>query len=167
MSGTVHRYATALDWSGSTGAGYEHYPRSHRVTAVDGGAAAVAAQGGLLLSSDAAFFGDPALLNPEVLLVAAASSCQLLSFLAVTARARIDVVRYTDEAVGEMPEDDPPMRLVRMRLRPHVTVRPDRQDPERTSDERLRHWVEVGHRQCFIANSLATEIAFDPTFERT
>ena len=43
--------------------------------------------------------GDPAVLNPEQLLLMAASSCQMLWFLHLAAKARIDVVAYDDEAV--------------------------------------------------------------------
>jgi organic hydroperoxide reductase OsmC/OhrA len=108
------------------------------------------------LSSDPAFRGDPALLNPEQLLVLAAASCQLLSFLAVAARARIDIVDYRDDAEGEMPEDEQPMRITRITLRPQITVRGE------VKEERIRHLVEVGHRECFIANSLNSEVMVEP-----
>jgi organic hydroperoxide reductase OsmC/OhrA len=111
----------------------------------------------LQLTSDPAFRGDASQLNPEQLLVLAASSCQLLSFLAVAARARIDVIAYEDDAQGVMPEDEQPMRLARIDLRPSITVAGD------VSDERVRHLVEVAHRECFIANSLRTEIVVTPT----
>ena len=55
-----------------------------------------------------------------------AAPCQLLSFLAVAARAQLDVVAYQDRAEGEMPEDDEPMRITTIRLRPEITAR-DRQ----------------------------------------
>jgi organic hydroperoxide reductase OsmC/OhrA len=84
---SVHRYRARCSWSGSTGAGYEGYDRAHV-------AAAPPAATELRLSGDRAFLGDAALLNPEQLLVMAASSCQLLSFLALAARARVDVVSY-------------------------------------------------------------------------
>ena len=48
----------------------------------------------------------------------AAASCQLLSFLAVAARARIDVIDYRDEAAGQMPDD----ALTQITLRPHIVV---------------------------------------------
>ena len=149
----VHQYRVECRWNGSTGTGYESYSRTHQVTASP-------ATVELDLSSDPAFRGDPRLLNPEQLLVAAAASCQLLSFLAVAARARIDVVEYTDHAEGVMPEDDPPMRVTRIVLRPRIRVRGE------VADDRLRHLCEVAHRECFIANSLTTEIAIEPTFER-
>lgn len=151
MSGAVHRYAARISWQGSTGSGYEAYDRAHA-------AAAPPATAALTLASDPAFRGNPDLLNPEQLLVLAASSCQLLSFLAVAARARIDVVAYEDEAEGEMPEDDKPVRLTRIVLRPRVTIAGD------VADDRLDHLSEVAHRECFIANSLRTEVVVDPTW---
>jgi organic hydroperoxide reductase OsmC/OhrA len=145
----VHRYTASCAWRGSTAAGYDAYERTHE-------AKAPPAPAMLQLSSDLAFRGDPALLNPEQLLVLAAASCQLLSFLAVAARARIDVIEYRDDAEGEMPEDDPPMRITRITLRPQIVVRED------ASEGRVRHLVEVAHRECFIANSLTTELVVEP-----
>jgi organic hydroperoxide reductase OsmC/OhrA len=152
----VHRYATTCAWSGSTGVGYADYSRAHEV-------AAAPVDGALALSSDPAFGGDPARLNPEQLLVAAASSCQLLSFLAVAARARVDVVDYRDEALGEMPERPGPTpswveRIVR---RPTYAVR-----GERPPEDRLRRLVDLAHRECFVARSLRTTIEVEPTFVR-
>jgi organic hydroperoxide reductase OsmC/OhrA len=155
---TVHRYATTCTWSGSTAVGYEAYDRGHRVVAAP-------ARAGLQLSSDPSFGGDPALLNPEQLLVAAASSCQLLAFLAVAARARVDVVDYRDEATGEMPEPSAAgpsnrMWVERIALRPTITVRGT------TSEDRLRRLVDLAHRECFIAGSLRSEITVQPTVLR-
>jgi organic hydroperoxide reductase OsmC/OhrA len=155
--GLTHRYAARLSWTGSTKDGYRSYPRAHE------GACPPATDGQpLLLSADEHFRGDPAKLNPEQLLVLAASSCQLLSFLAVAARARVDVIHYEDEAQGEMPEDDRPMRITRIALRPTITVSGDAPD-----DERLRQLTDTAHRHCFIANSLTTEILVEPTFRRS
>jgi len=153
VSGTVHRYETRVEWAGSTGVGYEHYDRTHR-------GAATPADAALTLASDPAFGGDPSLLDPEQLVVLAASSCQLLSFLAVAARARLDVVAYRDQAEAVMPEDDRPVRLTRITLRPRITVRGD------VDDARLRHLCEVAHNECFIANSLKTDVIVEPEFTR-
>lgn len=155
MSGHEHTYATELTWVGTTSVGYADYRRGHEVRTPS-------VEVGLGLSGDAAFGGDPTSWNPEQLLVAAASSCQLLSFLAVCARARIDVVAYADEAHGVMPEDDPPMRLTRIELHPVVTLADT--DRERPTAERLVHLTDVAHRECFIANSLRTEVTVAPTF---
>ena len=149
----MHRYTVSSRWRGSTGAGYDAYDRSHE-------AEAMPAEATLALSSDRAFRGDATLLNPEQLLVMAASSCQLLSFLAVAARARIDVIEYRDDAEGEMPENDPPMRITRITLRPQVVVW------EGVNEARVRHLVEVAHRECFIASSLKTDVVIEPEIVR-
>ena len=107
--GRVHRYEVRCSWSGSTGVGYEKYERAHVVGAPPAAAA-------LALSSDPAFRGNATLLNPEQLLLMAASSCQLLAFLAVAARARLDVLVYEDRAEAEMPEDDLPVRIKTIRF---------------------------------------------------
>ena len=151
MSGHDHTFTVTCAWTGSTGDGYDAYDRSHR-------GAAPPAIAALDLTSDPVYRGDPNLLNPEQLLVLAASSCQLLSFLAVAARARIDVVSYTDDADGVMPENPRPMRITRINLRPQITVR------GAATEERVAHLCEVAHKECFIANSVTTEIVVTPTF---
>ena len=145
----LHRYEAQCSWEGSTGVGYEAYERGHSARALPAAAT-------LALSSDPAFRGDPARLNPEQLLVIAASSCQLLSFLAIAARARLDVRRYEDRAEGVMPEDDLPPRLTRIVLRPriHLAAGP--------SEERVRHLVQQAHHECYIASSLKTEVVVEP-----
>jgi organic hydroperoxide reductase OsmC/OhrA len=148
---TAHTYTTTLSWQGTTGVGYEEYDRTHRVTLPP-------ARGELVLSSDAAFRGDAGLANPELLLLAAASSCQLLSFLAVAARARIDVLEYRDEAEAVMPDAEP-TRITRIALRPRIVVRAG------TTTNRLRRLVELAHRHCFIANSLTSEVVVEPVIE--
>jgi len=111
------------------------------------------------LSADPTFGGDSERLNPEQLVVLAAASCQLLSFLAVAARARIDMRRYDDVAEADMAEDAEPASLVAIRLRPNIVVGPG------ASPERLSHLVQVAHRECYIANSLACEVTVEATFE--
>lgn len=148
----MHSYTAQVAWSGSTGAGYDRYDRRH---------AGVSSAGfSLPLSSDAAFLGDPACLNPEELIVLAAASCQLLSFLAVAARARLDVVDYRDEAEGEMPGGVNRAALTRITLRPRITVA---NSPDLPVDEkRVLHLCEVAHRECYVANSLRTEVLVLP-----
>jgi organic hydroperoxide reductase OsmC/OhrA len=148
----VHSYRALVAWSGSTAGGYDAYDRRH-VAEIPPGRLPLA------LSSDPAFRGDPALPNPEQLLVLAAASCQLLSFLTVAARARLDVLEYSDEAEGEMSEDNRIAWVERIRLRPRVTVR----DPAgKATEARIVHLLEVAHRECYIARSVKTEILLEP-----
>ena len=117
MTGKTHNYSSRLEWSGATADGYDHYDRTHTVSSPP-------APARLKLSSDPAFRGAAELQNPEQLLLVAASSCQLLSFLAIMARARLNVVAYTDEASAVMPEDSEPMRITLITLRPRIVIEP-------------------------------------------
>jgi len=146
----AHRYGVRCHWSGSTGVGYEAYSRAHT-------ASAPPALPDLRLSSDSHFRGDSSLLNPEQLVVLAVASCQLLSFLAVASRAKLDVLEYIDDGVGVMAQDDPPMRLTSISLRPTIRIAPG------TSEHRVKHLVEVAHRECYVANSLRTPVDIDAT----
>jgi organic hydroperoxide reductase OsmC/OhrA len=149
---TTRRYETRLRWSGSTGLGWERYDRTH--TAV----APPAEQEIALTTGESK--GDPRILNPEQLLVMAASSCQMLMFLHLAAKARIDVVEYQDEALGLMPEDDEPVRITEITLRPRIVVAGE------AAEERVRKLARTAHEHCFIANSLRTEIEIEPRVER-
>jgi organic hydroperoxide reductase OsmC/OhrA len=154
-----HTYLARVEWSGSTGAGYRAYPRAHTAWTPP-------ATEGFDLSADPHFRGDADLPNPEQLLVLAASSCQLLSFLAVAARGGVDVVSYEDDATGEMPDDLAPQRITRIVLRPRVRVASHAGSPSSAVDlaavERMLH---EAHEQCYIANSLTTEVVLEPSVE--
>ena len=100
--------------------------------------------------------GDPSILNPEQLLLMAASSCQMLWFLHLAAKARIDVVAYEDDAEAIMPEDEEPVRITEVTLRPRIAVSGD------ASEERVRSLVDTAHGYCFIANSLSCAMTIEP-----
>ncbi len=147
----THSYASRLRWTGSTGQGYEAYDRTHRVGLPPG-------DGELVLSSDQAFLGDPALSNPEQLLVVAASSCQLLMFLAIAARSRVDVVAYEDDAEAVMPEDQP-MWITEIVLRPRIVV------DAGTDLAKVERMVEKAHEGCYISKSLRSRIVVEAAIE--
>jgi organic hydroperoxide reductase OsmC/OhrA len=144
----VHRYQARSHWTGSTAAGWDAYDRTHS-------AGATPAEQELTMTTGEAK-GDPRHLNPEQLVVMAASSCQLLWFLHLAAKARIDVVEYEDSAEAEMPDD----RLTRIVLRPRIVV------ASAATDERIAHLCELAHGHCNIANSLTAEVAVEPRVER-
>jgi organic hydroperoxide reductase OsmC/OhrA len=90
----------------------------------------------------------------------AASSCQMLSFLHLAAKARIDVVAYDDEASALMPEHEQPVRITEITLRPRIAVAGE------ASEERVRKLVDTAHQHCFIANSLNSSMSIEATVER-
>lgn len=141
----THRYRTQLEWIGNQGTGtadYASYGRDCTIAA-DGKGAAIDC------SADPAFRGDPARYNPEELLVAALSSCHMLSYLAFAALNGVTVIGYRDSAEGEMEEAPGGVgRFTRVTLRPKVTLAAG---ADVAKAEALH---ERAHEACFLARSV-------------
>lgn len=138
------RFSARTSWSGSTALGWDRYDRAHT-------ARAEPAEQELTVTT-AEEHGNPDHLNPEQLLLMAASSCQMLWFLHLAAKARIDVVAYEDECEADMPDD----RMTRIVLRPKITVEGD------ANDDRVLKLCEQAHRHCNIAKSLSCPVELEP-----
>lgn len=99
--------------------------------------------------------GDPANTNPEQALAAAMSSCHMMTFLALCAKAGWPVASYHDYAeahLGKNPKGQ--MSVTRIDLRP--VVRFDTGFAIEAADlEKMQHRA---HRYCFIANTLADSV---------
>ena len=103
--------------------------------------------------------GDPDRVNPEEALVAALSSCHMLTFLAIAAKRKLPLDSYSDDAVGCMEKNEAgPLAITRVTLRPKIVwsagVTVSRADLEKMHHE--------AHEGCFIANSVKTEITVEP-----
>jgi organic hydroperoxide reductase OsmC/OhrA len=86
-----HRFEAVIDWRrGDDGAA----ALNHSVTFGD--------RPPLTLSAPPQFKGDATRLSPEELFVASVGSCQLLTYLALAARAGLPVTRYEDRPVGTL-----------------------------------------------------------------
>jgi organic hydroperoxide reductase OsmC/OhrA len=139
-----HSYELALTWTGASKgptASYASYSREYRV--------AFGGKPPLFGSADPAFRGDPALHNPEDLLLAALSACHMLSYLAVCALAKVAVLSYEDNASGTLAELEPQRSaFTDVLLRPRVVIAAgsDRAKAEALHDQ--------AHKICFIANSV-------------
>ncbi|WP_135502435.1 OsmC family protein [Roseovarius aestuariivivens] len=99
--------------------------------------------------------GDPGNTNPEQALASALSSCHMMTFLALAAKADWPVAGYHDHAVaylGKNPKGQ--MSVTRIDLHPVV-----RFDTGFTiEDAELEKMHERAHRYCFIANTLADSV---------
>ena len=93
--------------------------------------------------------------DPEEAFVAAISSCHMLTFLWLAARAGYRVESYRDEAVGIMEANARARQAIsRVTLQPLVQFGGERQ-PDLAALEQLHHQA---HGECFIANSVTTVI---------
>jgi organic hydroperoxide reductase OsmC/OhrA len=98
---------------------------------------------------------DPAALDPEEALVAAASSCHMLFFLSLAAQRGFTVDSYVDRSTGYLGEDsEGRMAMTRIELRPAIVFAGERR-PSGAELDAIHH---DAHARCYIANSLKTEI---------
>ncbi len=129
---------------------YESYNRAHEIDA--GLAEAIPA------SSAPEFRGHADRLDPERSLVSALSSCHMLTFLAISARKRLTVDAYHDNAVGYLEKNAAgKLAVTRVILRPKV-VWADGVTVPWEDLEKLHH---LAHGECFIANSVKTDVTVE------
>ena len=125
---------------------YENYNRSH-LWQFENGLSVDA-------SSAPAFLGTADRVDPEEAFVASLSSCHMLTFLALCARKRISVNTYEDEAVGYLDKNESgKLAITKVILSPRITFA-----GEAPCSENLQKIHQRSHHECFIANSVKTEI---------
>lgn len=99
--------------------------------------------------------------DPEEAFVASLSSCHMLCFLFEAAKLGFRVDRYTDSAVGVLEKDaSGRLAITRVTLRPAAAFSGNRL-PARAEVHALHH---EAHAQCFLANSVKTDIVCEPVF---
>ncbi|KNZ32894.1 MAG: peroxiredoxin [Methylibium sp. NZG] len=104
-------------------------------------------------------FSDPAGVDPEEAFVASLSSCHMLWFLSLAAKAGWQVETYTDNAAGTMARNaEGRVAMTVVTLRPRVTFSGERR-PDGQALHALHH---KAHDACFIANSVRTEVRCEP-----
>ena len=137
-----------LDWEkGETPFTYEAYTRNHTIAFKNG-------QDVLTASASPTYKGDADKADPEDMLVAALSSCHMLSFLAIAAKKKLTVNSYRDDAVGFLENEGGKLWITRVILRPKVAID--------TDAETLSHIHHLAHEACFIANSVKTSVTVEP-----
>jgi len=93
--------------------------------------------------------------DPEEAFVASLSSCHMLFFLSIAARNKFVVNEYVDHAVGFMEKNDEDrIAMTKVILKPRTSFF-DNNRPDRSKLEEMHHQA---HQQCFIANSVKTEV---------
>jgi organic hydroperoxide reductase OsmC/OhrA len=96
--------------------------------------------------------------DPEEALVAALSSCHMLSFLHVAAKDGFVIDSYEDTAIGVMGRNAAGKTWVqKVTLKPVIRISGTKQ-PTAADMERLHH---LAHEECFIANSVKTEVVVE------
>jgi organic hydroperoxide reductase OsmC/OhrA len=104
-------------------------------------------------------WSNPAHIDPEEAFVASLSSCHMLTFLWLASKQGFQLDSYHDEAVGVTSKNEKGIPWVSaVTLHPRIAYSGPKL-PTPADEERLHH---LAHEQCFIANSVKTEIKVEP-----
>lgn len=106
-------------------------------------------------------FSDAAAVDPEEAFVASLSSCHMLWFLTMAVKRKFTVDRYFDAATGIMEKNaEGKLAMTVVTLRPEVAF----SGANLPTREQVEHMHHRAHEECFIANSVKTEVRCEPVF---
>ena len=153
-----HEYRAEIEWTLGVGERFTDNRYSRRPwLRFDGGAVVLASSSPAVVSLPCS---DPAGVDPEEAFVASLASCHMLWFLSLAAKARWVVTSYRDGAAGVMTNNEQgKLWISRVTLRPQVAFDGERR-PSRDELLALHHQA---HEECFIANSVKTEVVCEPS----
>src|SRR5258705_4371628 len=152
LSKRMSEHKVTLTWNrGDKPFDYQKYSRDH-TWKFDGGHEMQA-------SAAPAYLGNQNLVDPEEAFVASLSSCHMLTFLAIACKKKFVLDEYVDDAVGHMEKNaEGKLAITRVTLRQRLKFSGERQ-PTPQEIEEMNHGA---HEQCFIANSVKTEVKVEP-----
>lgn len=157
MSKNAHTYAAEVLWQRAAHEAFsdQRYSRRHLLR-FDGG---TDVPGSSSPSAVPPPMSDAAAVDPEETFVASLAACHMLWFLSLAAQAGWVVDHYRDAAVGVMTKNAAgKLWMSSVTLRPEVQFGGERQ-PSRDELQRLHHRA---HEECFIANSVKSEVRCEP-----
>lgn len=154
----AHHTATVL-WQRDTDVFSDHrYSRRH-LWQFDGGAVVVASSSPQVVPLPCS---DPAAVDPEEAFIASLSSCHMLWFLDLAARAGWVVDSYRDAAEGVLAKNAQGRpAMTRVTLRPEVRFA----SAQQPGPEVLLALHHQAHAACFIASSVTSEVRCEPVFQ--
>lgn len=152
----AHEYRATVTWKRQDGVAFtdQRYSRGHSWS-FDGGITVPGSSSPLNVKLP---YSVAEAVDPEEALVAALSSCHMLTFLYVAAKQGFVVDAYEDKAVGVMSKNEAgKMWVSRITLHPAITFGGDKRPSEAQLDE-LHH---LAHEECYIANSVKSEVVVE------
>jgi organic hydroperoxide reductase OsmC/OhrA len=148
----AHQYRATVQWK-RDGSAFtdQRYSRGHSWS-FDGGITVPASSSPLSVRLP---YSVAEAVDPEEAFVAALASCHMLTFLYVAAKQGFVVDEYADDAVGEMSKNERgKMWVSKVILAPAITFTGEK----RPSSEQLDELHHLAHEECYIANSVKSEV---------
>jgi organic hydroperoxide reductase OsmC/OhrA len=148
----AHQYRATVKWTrGGATFTDQRYSRGHSWT-FDGGITVPASSSPLSVKLP---YSVAEAVDPEEAFVAALASCHMLTFLYVAAKQGYVIDSYADDALGEMTKNERGKLWVsRVILAPAIAFAGAKR-PTAEQFEQLHH---LAHEECFIANSVKSEV---------
>lgn len=107
-------------------------------------------------------YSDAAAVDPEEAYVAALASCHMLWFLSIAAKRGFVIESYRDSAAGTMERNTRGQLVITtVVLKPHTVFGAEGTAP---TNELVRELHHAAHAECYLANSVKTEIVTEPTY---
>jgi len=152
----THVYTARIEWQRDEGDfARGRYSRVHRWH-FDGGISVAASASPQVVPLP---YSSREAVDPEEALVAAASSCHMLTFVHLASKQGYLVERYADEAEGHMEKNARGRyAITRIVLHPAIVFGGARQ-PGASELAALHH---AAHEECYIANSIVAEVEVAP-----
>ena len=157
MPATPHQYGAEVTWQRGAREVFtdNRYSRRHRLTFDGGTVVAGSASPGVVPLP----MSDPAAVDPEEAFIASIAACHMLWFLSLAAAKGHVVDSYRDAAVGTMAKNAVgKLWISTVTLRPEVRFGGER----RPEEAALLHLHQRAHDECFIANSVRTDVRCEP-----
>jgi organic hydroperoxide reductase OsmC/OhrA len=150
-----HLFKAEINWKSNPNpvqSTSKFYSKSHKIS--------IEGKPVLDVSAAKAFKGDPALYNPEDLLLSSLVSCHMMSYLYVCSQSGIEVLEYSDhaEAILEVAPDGSG-RFTEVRLNPNVVI---------ANHDKIQEALDLhkkANQLCFIANSCNFPVLHNATCE--
>src|SRR5262245_45693824 len=153
----AHEYTATISWKRGASEPFTDikFSRAH-TWSFDGGVTVPASSSPLSVRLP---FSRADAVDPEEALVAALSSCHMLTFLYLAAKQGYVVDSYDDAAVGVMTKNERGKLYVsKVTLRPFIVFSGGKL-PTGAQTAELHHHA---HEECYIANSVLTEVVVEP-----
>ena len=100
--------------------------------------------------------GIPGIWSPEHLLVSAASSCLMTTFLAIASNSKLEFNAFRCESSGKLEQTDEGIWLTEILLKPVIELKSEK------DQERALRIIQKAEAACLISKSIRSKIILEP-----
>lgn len=110
----------------------------------------------IVIGTSSEFKGHEGVWTPEDLFVTSVNACIKDTFLHYAQRNNFEVLSYESESEGVLEKVEDRFIISKIKVKPKIVVASGSQI------EKVRELIELAKKNCFIANSIASEVTVEP-----